>query len=179
MAFYKLNKFHFHLTDDEGWRLAIKGLEELTEVGARRGHTLDEKDHLRPAYGSGPDAEGAENYGNGHYSRDDFIEILKYAHARNIEVIPEINFPGHARAAIKAMEVRADRIADGSESNKTSYLLSDPDDASVYKSVQGYDDQHHMCLSRVRLYIYRTCRHRFSGDVSRSTSATYHCTYWR
>jgi hexosaminidase len=78
MGFYKLNKFHFHLTDDEGWRLAIKGLEELTEVGGRRGHTEDELDHLRPAYGSGPDVNSDDNYGNGHYSREEFIEILQY-----------------------------------------------------------------------------------------------------
>ncbi|MBC7423375.1 MAG: carbohydate-binding domain-containing protein, partial [Ferruginibacter sp.] len=53
MAMYKLNSFHFHLTDDEGWRLQIDGLPELTEIGARRGHSLDEKEHMPAAYGSG------------------------------------------------------------------------------------------------------------------------------
>ena len=56
MAFYKLNRFHWHLTDDEGWRIEIKKLPELTEVGGRRGHTLDEADRLVPSHGSGADS---------------------------------------------------------------------------------------------------------------------------
>ena len=56
MARYKLNVLHFHLTDDEGWRVEIPSLPELTAVGARRGHTLDSSRFLPPAYGSGPDA---------------------------------------------------------------------------------------------------------------------------
>lgn len=58
LSLYKINVLHLHLTDDEGWRLEIPGLEELTEVGARRGHTLTENDRLYPLYGSGwnPDA---------------------------------------------------------------------------------------------------------------------------
>src|SRR6266542_5720021 len=66
----------------------------------------------------------------GFFSRADYIEIVRYAAARHIEVIPEIEMPGHARAAIKAMEARGDR----------QYLLSDPEDRSVYTSVQGYPD---------------------------------------
>ena len=54
MAFYKLNRFHWHLTDDEGWRIEIKKLPELSEIGGRRGHTLDEAERLIPSYGSGP-----------------------------------------------------------------------------------------------------------------------------
>jgi hexosaminidase len=55
MARYKLNKFHFHLTDDEGWRLEIAGLPELTSIGAVRGHSAKPGVRLQPAYGSGPD----------------------------------------------------------------------------------------------------------------------------
>ncbi len=100
MAFYKLNKMQFGLTNDEGWRLEIKDIPELTSVGAVRGHTEDELDHLLPAYGSGPFPQAPDNHGTGHYSREEFIDLLKYAEARHIEVIPELNFPGHARAAI-------------------------------------------------------------------------------
>ncbi|HEV8380009.1 MAG TPA: family 20 glycosylhydrolase [Gemmatimonadales bacterium] len=128
MARYKLNVLHMHLTDDEGWRIEIAGLPELTTVGARRGHTLDSKAFLQPAFGSGPQV--GRPYGSGFYSRADYIEIVRYAAARHIEVIPEIEMPGHARAAIKAMEARAD----------SQYRLSDPQDRSVYQSVQGYPD---------------------------------------
>lgn len=139
MSFYKLNKLHFHLTDDEGWRLQIRGIPELTSVGAVRGHTLDETDHLYPAYGSGPFAQAPDNHGTGYYSRAEFVDILKFASQRHIEVIPEINFPGHARAAVKAMNVRARRIKDEG-SDEPVYLLNDPDDRSEYSSVQGYND---------------------------------------
>jgi hexosaminidase len=128
MARYKLNVFHFHLTDDEGWRVAIAGLPELTTVGARRGHTLDSKTYLQPAFGSGPQV--GRPSGSGFYSRADYIEIVRYAAARHIEVIPEIEMPGHARAAIKSMEARTD----------SQYRLSDPQDQSKYESVQGYPD---------------------------------------
>lgn len=139
MAFYKLNKFMFGLSNDEGWRLEIKGIPELTSVGAVRGHTEDEADYLLPAYGSGPFPYADDNYGTGHYSREEFIDILQYAAERNIEVIPEINFPGHARAAIKSMENRASRLETEGSSEPT-YLLQDPNDQSEYQSVQGYTD---------------------------------------
>jgi len=139
MAFYKLNRFHFHLTDDEGWRLDIPGLPELTGIGGRRGHTLDEKDRLVPSYGSGP--EPAVPPGSGYYTRKDFIEILRFAHARHIEVIPEFDFPGHARAAIIAMKNRFERLAaQGKTEEAQEFLLSDPDDESVYRSIQGWRD---------------------------------------
>ena len=128
LARYKLNVFHIHLTDDEGWRVEIAGLPELTTVGARRGHTLDSKRFLQPAFGSGPRVD--QPFGSGFFSHADYVEIVRYAAARHIEVIPEIEMPGHARAAIKAMEARGD----------PQYLLSDPQDRSVYASVQGYPD---------------------------------------
>ena len=126
MARYKLNVFHMHLTDDEGWRVEIVGLPELTTVGARRGQTLDSKAFLQPAFGSGPVV--GRPYGSGFYSRADYIEIVRYAAARHIEVIPEIEMPGHARAAIKSMDTRPE------------FRLSDPEDRSIYQSVQGYPD---------------------------------------
>ncbi|MFL6672209.1 MAG: family 20 glycosylhydrolase [Massilia sp.] len=139
MARYKLNKLHFHLTDDEGWRVEIAGLPELTAFGATRGHTLRTDTHLQPAYGSGPDV--ADPHGSGHYSRAAYIAILKYAAARHIEVIPEIEMPGHSRASVKAMESRYRRLARQGKPNASQYLLSDPDDRSVYLSPQMYNDQ--------------------------------------
>ena len=139
MARYKLNVFHFHLTDDEGWRIEIPGLPELTAIGARRGHTLDSKSHLPPAYGSGPDVD--RPYGSGFYTRADYAEILRYAAARHIEVVPEVEMPGHARAAIKAMEARARALRQkGDAAGSTQYLLSDPQDESVYTSAQLYHE---------------------------------------
>jgi hexosaminidase len=140
MSFYKLNKFHFHLCDDEGWRLAIEGLPELTEVGSKRGHSLDESEMINPAYGSGPFAVD-NTPGTGHYSKNDFIEILKFAHKRHIEVIPELDFPGHARAAIVSMKARQKKfLALGKEKEANEYLLHDPKDKSQYTSIQLYND---------------------------------------
>ena len=139
MSRYKLNKFHFHLMDDEGWRLEIPDLPELTEVGGTRGYTPDESDRLRPAYGSGGIAE--DSYSTGYYTRADYIEILQYAAARHIEVIPEIDLPGHARAAIISMRARYNRLlAAGKEKEAEEYLLHDPEDESKYSSAQNYDD---------------------------------------
>src|SRR5690606_9977039 len=74
MSSYKLNVLHFHLNDDEGWRLEIPSLPELTEVGAKRAHNTKGQS-LPPSYGSGPDT--TNQAGTGYYSKSDFIEILK------------------------------------------------------------------------------------------------------
>ncbi len=131
LARYKLNVFHMHLTDDEAWRVEIPSIPELTAFGSRRGHALDFSHFMPPAYGSGPDTGKA--FGSGFFSRADYIEIVRYAGARHIEVIPEIEMPGHARAAVKAMQARA-------RSGDRQYLLSDPDDTSTYTTAQGYHD---------------------------------------
>jgi hexosaminidase len=139
MALYKLNVFHFHLTEDEGWRLEIDSLPELTEVGARRGHTTDSKHFLPPSHGSGPDT--SKMPGSGFYSRADFIEILHYANDRHIMVLPEIETPGHARAAIKAMNARYEKfMKEGNKEEAEKYLLYDPNDQSKYSSNQYWND---------------------------------------
>lgn len=139
MGLYKLNVLHFHLTDDEGWRLEIPALPELTEVGSKRGHSLDESKNLHPALGSGPSVNNTT--GSGHYSKADFVELLKYATQRHITIIPEIESPGHARAAIKAMDARYNFYMKQNEPAKaTEYLLRDLQDSSTYTSVQYYDD---------------------------------------
>ena len=141
MAFYKLNRLHWHLTDDEGWRIEIQALPELTEVGGRRGHTLDDVEHLMPSHGSGPFATPAGEGGSGFYTQDEVIEILRYAAARQITVIPEIDLPGHARAAIKAMEARRRKLLAGGEAAAADeFLLREPGDPSQYQSAQLRND---------------------------------------
>jgi len=139
MSLYKLNALHLHLTDDEGWRLELPSLPELTSVGAKRGHTLDSKHFLPASHGSGPDVNNT--VGTGFYSRADYIEILRYATDRHITVIPEIETPGHARAPIKAMDARYDRLmTEGKKADAEKYLLRDLNDKSEYRSVQYWND---------------------------------------
>lgn len=138
MSFYKMNRLHFHLTDDEGWRIELKKFPELTEIGSIRKHPTSEYSNI-PSYGSG--AEGIENVSNGYYSIADYIEILKFADARNIVIIPEVDLPGHARIAINAMKFRADnlkKVEQHEDANK--YILHDENDQSEYSSVQGFND---------------------------------------
>ena len=157
MSFYKLNRFQFHLTDDEGWRLEIPGLPELTEVGSRRGHDLKEETAIYPSWGSGPDPNALP--GSGFYSRAQFIEILRYATERHIEVIPEIDMPGHARAAIKSMAVRYKRyMAEGKQEEAEAYLLQDPKDASEYRSVQMWNDNViSVCRESTYQFLAKVC----------------------
>ena len=141
MAAFKLNKLLLYLTEDEAWRIEIPQFPELTRVGARRGHSPDEDNFLQPAYGSGYNPDDPSSPGNGFYSRGDFIGILRYAAARHIEVIPEVNFPAHARAAIVAMESRYRRLmAEGNPKEAERYRLIDPGDRSEYLSAQSYTD---------------------------------------
>lgn len=96
MAQLKLNRFHWHLVDDQGWRIQIKHYPRLTEVGAWRkeiGFKLDPK----TSHAYGPDGR----YG-GFYMQDDIREIVAYAQARHITVVPEIELPGHSTAALAA-----------------------------------------------------------------------------
>jgi hexosaminidase len=138
MAAYKLNKLHLHMGDDEGWRLEIDGLPELTEVGSQRCHDLTETRCILPQLGSGPFADTPVN---GYYSKADYIEIVKYADARHIQVIPSMDMPGHSRAAIKAMAVRHRKLlAKGDEKAAKEYLLTDIADTTEYLSIQNYND---------------------------------------
>ena len=96
IARLKYNTFHWHLTDDNGWRIEIKSLPKLTEVGAwrvaRSGH-----------YGDRTDPKPAEpaTYG-GFYTQNDIREVVAYAQARNVTIVPEIDVPGHSMAALAA-----------------------------------------------------------------------------
>jgi len=141
LSSYKINKLNIRITEDEGWRIEIKGLPELTQVGSKRGHTRDSKNWLTPSFGSGPNPDSENNYGNGYYTREDFKEIIKYAQERHVQVIPEVCFPSHARAAIMAMEARYDYYMAKNEPDKANeFRLIDPNDKSEYISAQMYKD---------------------------------------
>jgi hexosaminidase len=99
MALLKLNRLHLHLSDDEGFRVEIPGLPELTSKGACRAHFGE---CLPPAYGSGPFKSNPR--GSGYYRVSDYKAILRYAKLHHVIVIPEIEMPGHAYAAILAMQ---------------------------------------------------------------------------
>ncbi len=96
MAAYKLNNFHWHLTDDQGWRIEIKKYPRLTEVGSQRAGTLIGNYHDRT-----PQQFDNTPYG-GYYTQDQIREVVKYAADRYINVVPEIEMPGHSSAAIAA-----------------------------------------------------------------------------
>jgi len=154
ISFYKLNKLELRLTDDEGWRLEIPDLPELTEVGSVRGHTINGNDYLQPAFGSGPYSNDPNVYGNGYFTRNEFIELLKYAAMRHVEVIPEICFPSHIRSGIIAMENRYDRLMkQGDVAKATEYRLRDPDDRSQYLSAQLFKDNI-ACMGMESIYRF-------------------------
>jgi len=96
MAIHKLNIFHWHLTDDQGWRIEIKKYPRLTEIGSKRDKTL-----TGYYYENFPQEFEEKPYG-GFYTQDEAKEIVAYAKERFITVIPEIELPGHAQAAIAA-----------------------------------------------------------------------------
>ena len=138
LAAFKLNKLHLHLADDEGWRIEVPALPELAAVGSKRCHDPSETTCLLPQLGAGPDGTGAVN---GYLSAADYIAILRAAAARNIEIIPSIDMPGHSRAAIKAMEVRYARLMrEGKGDQANQFRLIDPADRTDYRSIQNYND---------------------------------------
>ncbi|AUH64245.1 beta-N-acetylhexosaminidase [Paracoccus zhejiangensis] len=113
LAWYKMNLFHWHLTDDEGWRAEIRAYPELTSTGATRGY--DRPDML-PQLGDGPADQG------GFYTQDQMREVVAHATALGIEVMPEIETPGHAACVMAALP-----------------FLVDPDETPAsYFPVQGY-----------------------------------------
>ena len=124
LAYHKINKFHWHLTDDNGWRMEIKKYPKLTQVGAWRG----QGEALEPAFDS-----GEERYG-GYYTQEELKEVVAYAAERNIEIIPEFDMPGHSKAlAVSYPEVVCRHDAD-------------------IKSVQG-EVHNVLCVGREKNYV--------------------------
>jgi hexosaminidase len=152
MGRYKLNKLHLHLGDDEGWRLQIAGLPELTEIGGYRCYDPSETRCLLPELGAGPDRETPVN---GYLTAADYIEIVKAANARGIEVIPSFDMPGHSRAAIHSMEARYRRLmAQGRTAQAEQFRLVEPGDTTQYRSVQNYNDNTlNVCLPSTYRFI--------------------------
>lgn len=112
MAWHKLNRLHLHLTDDEGWRIALPSLPELAPAASRRGPGAA----LPPQFADGPDGQ------EGHYSAKDIHALLAHCSALGIEVMPEIDMPGHSLALLAAMPE-----------------LRDPDEPEgSYRSVGGH-----------------------------------------
>lgn len=152
MAAAKMNVLHFHFSDDEGWRIEIPSLPELTGSAASRGYSNDPLAMLPPSYGSGP--LPGKNAGSGFYTRNEFIEILRYATVRHIRIIPEIESPGHSRAAIVAMKARYNQLMSAGDTlSARMYLLHDPEDSSVYSSAQQWTDNV-MCVARPSVYTF-------------------------
>ena len=95
MSYYKLNYFHWHLTEDQGWRIEIKKYPKLTEVGSWR------KETIIGHYNDEPQRFDSTRYG-GFYTQDEIRDIVAYAKDRYVEIVPEIEMPGHALAALAA-----------------------------------------------------------------------------
>ncbi|MDR0711533.1 MAG: beta-N-acetylhexosaminidase [Prevotellaceae bacterium] len=96
LAYHKMNTFHWHLTEDQGWRIEIKQYPKLTEVGAYRNRTL------KGAYVAADKRQWDNTRYGGFYTQDEVKEVLAYAEKRFVTVIPEIELPGHAVAALTA-----------------------------------------------------------------------------
>jgi hexosaminidase len=97
LAMHKMNTFHWHLTDDQGWRIEIKKYPKLTEIGAWR---VDRED--KPWNGREPQKEGERATYGGFYTQDDIREVVAYARSRYVTIVPEIEMPGHCVAALAA-----------------------------------------------------------------------------
>lgn len=136
MAVYGLNTLHFHCVDDEAWRVQIDALPELVEVGSRRGYIPEGAtvDYLPQIYSGDGNPETLSGTANGYFTRADYIDMIRYADSLGITVIPEIEAPGHARASIQAMAVRARRTGDN------SWLLRAANDDTSFESAQNFHD---------------------------------------
>jgi hexosaminidase len=123
-AWNKMNRFHWHLSDDEAWRVEIDAYPALTEIGAWRGHGLS----IPPLLGSGPGPSG------GYYSKAAIRDIVGFAGRLGIDVIPEIDVPGHCFALLQSIPE-----------------LRDPGERGDYSSVQGFPNN---CINPAREATY-------------------------
>lgn len=143
MALYKMNHLQLGISNDEGWRLEIPSIPELTDTGARRSRSGP----IYPSWGDGPEEI------SGFLTRAEFIDLLAYASERQIAIVPEVNLPGHANALLRSFD----------DSNR--YQLSDPEDTSQYRSAQGY--------SRNVLNVGLEDSYRLAADIIREVAAMY------
>ena len=106
MAIYKMNVFHWHLTDDQGWRAEIKQYPKLTTIGAERRSSYDTPitriEENGQVYWTGEGAQTNRKYGPFYYTQEEMREVVRYAAERHIDVLPEVDMPGHFVAALHA-----------------------------------------------------------------------------
>ena len=124
LAWNKLNTFHWHLNDDEAWRVEIEAYPELTDTAAWRGYGME----IPPLLGSGPEPSG------GWYSKDAIRDIVDLAADFGVDVVPEIDMPGHCFALLQALP-----------------QLRDPGESGLYHSVQGFPNN---CLNPAVEAVY-------------------------
>jgi len=135
MAMYKLNTFHWHLTDDQGWRIEIKSHPELTNKGAWRQGTGNEE----WTYFVKPPVEGKPKYG-GFYTQEEIKEVIEYAKNRFITIVPEIELPGHSWAALTAYPELSCTGVIWEKPNNVSFEFSDPFCAGNENTFEFFDE---------------------------------------
>jgi hexosaminidase len=144
MAWNKLNRFHWHLSDDEAWRVEINAYPALTQIGAWRGHGLP----IPPLLGS-----GAQTYG-GFYTKVAVRGLVELAASFGIEVVPEVDIPGHCFAMLQSMPE-----------------LRDPKESGEYQSVQGFPNN---CLNPAREETYQALETIFDEMIDLFPSKLFH-----
>ena len=124
MAAYKMNRLQLGISNDEGWRLEIPSVPDLTRIGSRRSyHRFDEQGNPRALYPAwGDDHRDVEGYINAN----EYVALLKFANFYHVEIIPEFNLPGHANALLRSLD------------ESPEWNLVDSSDTSSHRSAQGY-----------------------------------------
>ena len=146
----KLNKLHMHLSESQGWRLEIPGLESLTEFGAARCYgNFNWEDGSFPCLWPEPqDTVEDTKVPKQYFSRDEFIQLLTYAKSMDVDIVVEFDFPAHSRAAIQSMEYEAYRYGN------TEYRLADPDETfNATGWARYYDDNINVCQESTYKFI--------------------------
>ncbi len=144
MAWNKLNVFHWHLSDDESWRIEIEAYPELVEKAAFRGHGLD----IPPLLGSGPENTG------GYYTKDAIRDIVAVGEDFGIEIVPEIDVPGHCYAMLQALP-----------------QLKDAGENGLYYSIQSFPNN---CLNPAVDAVYDVVETIFGEMIELFPSAFFH-----
>lgn len=144
LSWNKLNVFHWHLSDDEGWRVEIEVYPELTARAAWRGHGMD----VPPLLGSGPERSG------GYYSKDDIRALVALGEQLGVEIVPEIDVPGHCYAMLQAMP-----------------QLRDPGESGTYHSIQSFPNN---CLNPAVEGVYDVIEAIFSEMIELFPSRHFH-----
>ncbi|MDX2196185.1 MAG: family 20 glycosylhydrolase [Cytophagales bacterium] len=138
LAMHKINVFHWHLSDDQGWRIEIKKYPKLTKVGAWRDDRRDERWYMDER--SRKKIDPAEPKYGGFYTQEDIKEIVQYAKSKYIDVLPELDFPGHSQALLAAYPEYSCSKAPRSVAPAGLYEFSEPLDPSNGAVYQLIDD---------------------------------------